>query len=69
MGQISCNNDEILTGGGYYSSQFREMLSVYRNGPSDDGKTWLVEMMYVGYHYYGPGPQFTVYGMCTKLVP
>ncbi len=33
LGQISCKSDETLTGGGYYSPQFREMLSVYRNGP------------------------------------
>jgi hypothetical protein len=69
LGQISCKSDETLTGGGYYSPQFREMLSVYRNGPSDNGKTWLVEMMYVGPHFYGIGPQFTIYAMCTKLVP
>lgn len=69
LGQISCNKDEILTGGGYYSSEFREMLSVYRNGPSENGKIWLVEMMYVGPHFYGNAPQFTIYGMCAKLAP
>lgn len=69
LGQISCKSDETLTGGGYYSPQFREMLSVFRNGPSDNGKIWFVEMMYVGTHYYGTAPKFTTYGMCTKLVP
>jgi len=69
LGQVTCKSDETLTGGGYYSPQFREMLSVFRNGPSDSGKTWLVQMMYVGIHYYGQAPQFTTYGMCTKLVP
>jgi hypothetical protein len=69
MGQVSCNSNETMTGGGYYSPEFREMLSVYRNGPSDNGKTWLVEMMYVGTHFYGTAPQFTTYAMCTKLVP
>ena len=68
LGQISCKSDETLTGGGYYSPQFREMLSVYRNGPSQSGKTWMVEMMYVGNHFYGQAPQFTIYAMCTKIV-
>ena len=68
-GQISCKSDETLTGGGYYAPQFREMLSVFRNGHSENGKTWMVEMMYVGYHYYGPAPKFTIYAMCTKIVP
>jgi hypothetical protein len=69
LGQVSCNSNETLTGGGYYSPEFREMLSVYRNGPSDNGKTWFVEMMYVGPHFYGNAPQFTTYGICTKLAP
>ena len=69
LGQVVCKSDETLTGGGYYSPQFREMLSVFRNGPSDSGKIWFVQMMYVGPHYYGAAPQFTTYGMCTKLVP
>ena len=68
LGQVACKSDETLTGGGYYSPQFREMLSVFRNGPSDNGKIWFVQMMYVGPHYYGTAPQFTTYGMCTKLV-
>lgn len=69
LGQVTCNSDETLTGGGYYSPQFHEMLSVFRNGPSDNGKIWFVQMMYVGTHFYGQAPQFTTYGMCTKLVP
>ena len=69
LGQVSCKSDETLTGGGYYSPQFREMLSVFRNGPSDNGKIWFVQMLYVGPHFYGTAPQFTTYGMCTKLVP
>jgi len=68
LGQVTCKSGETLTGGGYYSPQFREMLSVYRNGPSDNGNTWIVEMMYVGTHFYGPAPQFTTYGICTKIV-
>jgi hypothetical protein len=69
LGQISCNSDESLTGGGYYSSEWHELLSVYRNGPSDDGKTWFVEMMYVAPHYYGTAPSFTIYAMCSKVLP
>lgn len=69
LGQISCNSDESLTGGGYYSSEWHELLSVYRNGPSDDGKKWFVEMMYVAPHYYGMGPFFTIYAVCSKVLP
>ena len=69
LGQVACKNDETLTGGGYYSSQFREMLSVFQNGPSDDGTKWSVAMMYSSLHFYGPPPSFTVYAMCAKIVP
>ena len=70
LGQVSCKSDENLTGGGYYSSEFRELLSVYKNGPSADGKTWQVEMMRTAPHYYGiVAPQFTIYAMCVKIVP
>jgi hypothetical protein len=67
IGQVSCSNDEILTGGGYYSANFHQFLSVYRNGPSDDGKKWIVEMMQSTWHYLGTAPQFTTYAMCTKI--
>lgn len=69
LGQVACKNDETLTGGGYYSSQFHEMLSVFQNGPSDDGTKWYVAMIYSSLHFYGPPPSFTIYAMCTKLVP
>lgn len=69
IGQVSCNNDEILTGGGYYSPNFHQYLSVYHNGPSDDGKKWIVEMIQSTWHYIGPAPQFTTYAMCTKMIP
>lgn len=68
IAQVSCNSNESLTGGGYYSSQWHELLSVYRNGPSDDGKAWQVEMMYVAPHYYGAGPSFTAYAVCAKTL-
>ncbi len=68
LAQVACNNDEILTGGGYYSAEWHELLSVYRNGPSDDGKKWQVEMMYVAPHYYGVAPSFMIYAICEKLV-
>ncbi len=67
LAQVSCNSGETLTGGGYYSEQWHELLSVYRNGPSDDGKKWQVEMMYVAPHYYGQPPSFTIYAMCSKF--
>lgn len=67
LGQVSCNSNETLTGGGYFSAQWHELLSVYRNGPSDDGKKWLVEMMYTAPNYYGTAPSFTVYAVCAKI--
>lgn len=67
-GQVSCNSNETLTGGGYYSPNFRQFLSVYRDGPSDDGKKWMVEMIQSTWHYIGTAPQFTTYAMCTRIV-
>ncbi len=67
LGQVTCNDDETLTGGGYYSAKWHELLSVYRDGPSEDGKTWIVDMMYVAPHYYGVAPSFTIYAMCAKV--
>ena len=67
LAQVACKNDETLTGGGYYSAEWHELLSVYRNEPSEDGKKWLVDMMYVAPHYYGMAPSFTIYAVCAKL--
>jgi hypothetical protein len=72
-GQISCNPDETLTGGGY-KSEFTDGLSVYENGPSHDGKKWVVMARYTpgsasGGVYRGPAPPLEVYGICMKLVP
>lgn len=67
LAQVDCNNGETLTGGGYYSAGWHEMLSVYRNEPSEDGKKWLVDMMYVAPHYYGAAPSFMIYAICAKL--
>ncbi len=67
LAQVACNNDETLTGGGYYSAGWHQMLSVYRNAPSNDGKKWLVDMTYGAPHYYGAAPSFTIYAVCTKL--
>jgi hypothetical protein len=72
-GQISCNKGETLTGGGY-KSNFKDGLSVYHNGPSYDGKKWLVSARYVagsasGGSYRGQAPPLEIFGICTKLVP
>lgn len=72
-GQISCNMDETLTGGGY-KSNFKDGLSVYYDGPSPDGKKWLVSARYTagsaaGGSYRGLAPPLEIYGICTKLVP
>ena len=68
IGQVSCDSNETLTGGGYYSEHWHELLSVYRNGPSDDGRTWVVAMMYVAPNYFGTAPSFTVYAVCESTV-
>lgn len=72
-GQISCNKDETLTGGGY-KSDFKDGLSVYHNGPSSDGTKWLVSARYTagsaaGGSYRGLAPPLETYGICVKLVP
>jgi len=69
-GQISCNMGEILTGGGYKTT-FKDGLSVYQNGPSIDGKKWLVSARYTpgsasGGTYYGKPPPLEIYGVCVK---
>ena len=69
--QISCNKDETLTAGGYKSS-FKDGLSVFQNGPSDDGKKWLVSARYTagsaaGGSYRGLPPPIEIYGMCMKF--
>jgi hypothetical protein len=64
--QISCNKDEILTGGGY-KSNFKEGLSVYQNGPSYDGKYWLVSARYTVGTFKGQAPPIEIYGMCMKF--
>lgn len=71
--QISCNKGETLTGGGYKSS-FKDGLSVYQNGPSKDGKQWIVSARYTagsasGGSYRGLPPPIEIYGMCLKFVP
>jgi hypothetical protein len=68
--QVSCNNDEILTGGGYNASPYRPTISVDQNGPSSDGKSWTVELQ-IGPPTYPDGsvPQYTAYAMCAKLQP
>ncbi len=71
--QISCNKDETLTGGGY-KSNFKDGLSVYQNGPSEDGKQWLVSARYTagsaaGGSYRGIAPPIEIYGMCMKSLP
>lgn len=73
IGQISCNNNETLTGGGY-KSNFKDGLSVYYDGPSSDGKKWLVSARYTagsaaGGSYRGQPPPLEIYGICAKLVP
>ncbi len=73
LGQASCNRDETLTGGGY-NSGFRDALSVYQNGPSVDGKKWLVAARYTpggpsGGVHHGVPPTFDVYAICMKLAP
>lgn len=70
--QISCNKDETLTGGGYKSS-FKDGLSVFQNGPSDDGKKWLVSARYTagsaaGGSYRGLPPPIEIYGICVKFL-
>ena len=72
-GQVSCNKDETLTGGGYYSG-FHDALSVYQNRPSLDGTKWLVAARYTpggpdGGIMLGPAPQFEVYAICMKIMP
>ncbi len=66
--QISCNKDETLTGGGY-TTNFKEGLSVYQNGPSKDGTHWLVSARYTPGTYKGPAPPLEIYGMCMKFAP
>ena len=66
--QLACNKDEILTGGGYKSS-FKEGLSVYQNGPSDDGTQWLVSARYTPGTYKGQAPPVEIYGLCLKISP
>lgn len=65
--QISCHKDETLTGGGYKTG-FKEGLSVYQNGPSKDGKHWLVSARYTPGTYKGPAPPLEIYGMCMKFL-
>ena len=70
--QISCNKDETLTAGGYKSS-FKDGLSVFQNGPSDDGKKWLVSARYTagsaaGGSYRGLPPPIEIYGICMKFL-
>ncbi|GEM_PF-2465137 len=72
-GEASCNTGETLTGGGYYSG-FHDALSVYRNGPSQDGSRWMVAARYTpggpnGGTTLGPAPEFEVYAVCMKMVP
>jgi len=64
--QVSCNKDETLTGGGY-KSNFKEGLSVYQNGPSDDGKQWLVSARYTVSGFKGQAPPIEIYGICMKI--
>ncbi|MGB9124478.1 MAG: hypothetical protein WA833_03915 [Nitrosotalea sp.] len=71
--QISCNDGEILTGGGYQTN-FKDGLSVYQNGPSEDGKQWIVSARYTagsaaGGSYRGLAPPLEIYGMCMKSLP
>ena len=73
IGEISCNKDETMTGGGY-KSNFKDGLSVFHNGPSSDGKKWLVSARYTagnaaGGSYRGQAPPLEIYGICVKLVP
>lgn len=67
LAQVACNSDETLTGGGYYSAGWHDMLSVYKNSPSEDGKKWQVDMKYGSPHFYGRAPSFTIYAVCEKL--
>lgn len=64
--QLSCDKGETLIGGGYKSS-FKEGLSVYQNGPSNDGTQWLVSARYTPGTYKGQAPPIEVYGMCLKF--
>lgn len=71
--QISCNDGETLTGGGYQTN-FKDGLSVYQNGPSEDGKQWIVSARYTagsaaGGSYRGLAPPLEIYGMCMKSLP
>ena len=71
--QISCNDGETLTGGGYQTN-FKDGLSVYQNGPSTDGKQWIVSARYTagsaaGGSYRGLAPPLEIYGMCMKSLP
>ena len=71
--QISCNDGEILPGGGYQTN-FKDGLSVYQNGPSEDGKQWIVSARYTagsaaGGSYRGLAPPLEIYGMCMKSLP
>ena len=67
--EVSCNEDEVLTGGGYTSIPWRPTLSENQNGPSPDGKKWIVELQ-LGPPIF-PGntvPDYDVYALCAKLV-
>lgn len=64
--QLSCDKGETLISGGYKSS-FKEGLSVYQNGPSDDGTQWLVSARYTPGTYKGQAPPIEIYGMCLKF--
>ena len=66
--QISCNDGETLTGGGYQTN-FKDGLSVYQNGPSEDGKQWLVSARYFAGKYTSTAPPIEIYGMCMKSIP
>ena len=71
-GQISCNKGETLTGGGYKST-FKDGLSVYQNGPSTDGKKWLVSARSTpgsasGGSHRGQAPPLEIYGVCMKIL-
>jgi len=71
IGEISCKENETLVSGGY-NSNFHEGLSVYENGPSLDGKKWIVVMLYTpgsasGGIFYGNPPTFDVYALCARL--
>ena len=71
-GQISCNKGETLTGGGYKTS-FKDGLSVFQNGPSADGKKWLVSARSTpgsasGGVHRGQAPPLEIFGICMKIL-